>query len=63
MTALFVYQIASLAIIAVIAAIVMILALLDRHRVRHTENFLIGAAYGLTLGVILATTFVLTIHH
>lgn len=61
MTALFVLQITTLALVGVILAILMILAILDKHRGRHTENFLLGSAYGLTLGMLLATLYSLTI--
>lgn len=61
LTALFALQVTTLVVVGVILAVCMILALLDHHRVRHTENFLIGAAYGLTLGMILATLYSLTI--
>lgn len=60
-TALFVLQVTTLVVVGVILCILMILAVLDHHRVRQTENFLIGAAYGLTLGMILATLYSLTI--
>jgi CDP-diglyceride synthetase len=61
MIALFVLQVTTLAIVGVILAILMILAIWDHHRVRHTENFLLGAAYGLTLGMILATLYTISI--
>jgi hypothetical protein len=61
MVALFVLQITVLAIVGVILAILMILAIWDHHRVRYTENFLLGSAYGLTLGVVLATLYTVTI--
>lgn len=61
LTALFVLQVTTLVLVGVILAILLILALLEHHRVRQTENFLIGSTYGLTLGMILATLYALTI--
>ena len=61
MVALFVLQVTTLVAVGIILAILMILAMLDNHRVRQTENFLLGAAYGLTLGMLLATLYSLTI--
>lgn len=61
MVALFALQVTTLTVVGVIFAILLILAYFDHHRVRHTENFLLGAAYGLTLGMILATLYSISI--
>lgn len=61
MTAIFVLQITTLVLVGVILAILMILAVWDRHRVAYTEKFLLGAAYGLTLNMVLATLFFISI--
>lgn len=57
------FQITVLVVVAIILAINMILALLEQHRVRHTENFLTGAAYGFTAAMVIATLFSVAIQH
>lgn len=61
-TAMLAFQFTVLIAVGIILAINMILAFLDNHRVRHTENFLTGAAYGFTAAVIIATLYSVALH-
>lgn len=62
MTALFVLQITVLVALGIIVLILHVTPFADAPAARATENFLIGAAYGLTAATVLATLYSLTIN-
>lgn len=61
MIALLVLQITALVAVGIIFAILFVLAYFDEHRTRRTESFLLGLAYGLTVCMVLATLYTISI--
>lgn len=63
-TALGVFQLTILASVGLIFVVLFALTFFDETpAIRSAENFLAGAAYGLTAGMLLAILFSLTITH
>lgn len=62
MTAITALLITVLIAVVIILGILLVTAFYDSDRVRATEQFLLGSAYGLTVAAVLATLFTLTIN-
>jgi len=61
MTPIFVLQVTVLALVGAILAALFVLSMFQPDRTTKAESFLLGSAYGLTLAVVLATLFNISI--